>query len=416
MLPKAAIHRSSLLPEIAKRTRQIAVWAVVLTTLVGLVSCRDEQHLVKLSPPVLVVPSIALPAEITPQASNNNLDVVEHDGTLFFAFRSAPLHFASPETELHVVSGVDATAFDHEATFRFDTDLREPRFLSWNGELFLYFAVLGTDPLDFEPQGMMVSRYEGRGHWSEPAWVYEEGFIPWRAKVIDGVPYLIGYVGGENIYDPEREPIRTHWLTTADGIEWTPVVAGKPVILEGGGSEADFVILDDGTLVAVQRNEKGDDLGWGSKICRAEAGAWESWNCVGDPRKFDSPLMFRHSGRIWLVARRNLNGSGNYDLGLRDLTDIEQTNRYLVDYSLHRKRCALWQVDPVKLTVDFVVDLPSRGDTCFPSMLPVGEDSVEVYNYTSPLDGPDPVWIQGQLGDTEIDRVLVTFLESGNRR
>lgn len=372
-----------------------------------------KQSPVVVSEPVPVVPSLGLPPEVAPQASNNNLDVIEHAGDLFFAFRSAPSHFAGAETRLHVVSSRDADTWDFEATFFMGTDLREPRFLSWNGELFLFFAVLGTDPLDFEPKGMMATRREGPGRWSEPRWIGEEGFIPWRTKVLGGRPYMIGYVGGENIYDPEREPIRTHWLTTADGWDWQPVVPGKPVILEGGGSEADFVFLDDGALVAVQRNEKGDELGWGSKICRAEAGTLEDWRCIGDPRKFDSPLLFRHAGGVWLVARRNLNGSGRYDLGLRDLSPQQQTNRYLVDYSLHRKRCSLWKLDPDSLAVDFVLDLPSRGDTCFPSMVPLDGRTVEVYNYSNPLQGPDPVWIAGQLGETQIHRMTLTFRDTG---
>src|SRR5262249_50745676 len=156
--------------------------------------------------------------------------------------------------------------WQQEAVFKMGTDLREPRFLSWDGKLFLYFAVLGKDPFDFQPQGMMATRYEGPGHWSAPQRIYDDGFIPWRAKVLGGVPYLIGYVGGEAIYDPERKPIKTHWLTTSDGMDWQPVVPEQPVVLTGGGSEADFVFLDDGALVAVQRNEKGDELGWGSKI------------------------------------------------------------------------------------------------------------------------------------------------------
>jgi hypothetical protein len=364
---------------------------------------------VAMSPPEQLVPSPALPPEVVPQTSNNNLDVVEHDGELFFAFRTAPTHFASTETHLYVMSSPDGDVWQHEATFAMGTDLREPRFLSWNGQLWLFFAVLGKDPLDFEPQGTMVSRYEGPGRWSEPEPFYEKGFIPWRAKVLDGVPYIIGYVGGENIYDPARKPIYIHWLTTADGVDWEPVVPGQPVVQTGGGSETDFVFLDDGALIAVQRNEKGDELGWGSKICRAEPGALGQWQCVGDPRKFDSPLLFRQGADIWLVARRNLNGTGNYDLGLRDLTPEEQTNRYEVDYSTHRKRCSLWKVDPDLLKVDFVQDLPSKGDTCFPSMLRMTPQSVELYNYSSPVYGADLPWIGGQLNETRIYRMLLTF-------
>ena len=47
---------------------------------------------------------------------------------------------------------------------------------------------------------------------------------------------------------------------------------------------------------------------------------------------------------------------------------VDRPDEISVDVNLG---ITLWQVDPVKLTVDFVADVPSRGDTCFPSMLPV---------------------------------------------
>jgi hypothetical protein len=65
-------------------------------------------------------------------------------------------------------------------------------------------------------------------------------------------------------------------------------------------------------------------------------------------------------------------------------------------------------VDAESLEVTFVLDLPSRGDTCFASVLPRGDDAYVLYNYTSPLDAPegaaDPSWLQGQLAETRIYR------------
>jgi hypothetical protein len=44
----------------------------------------------------------------------------------------------------------DEVTWDFEAKICLGTDLREPRLLSWNGMLFLYFAVLGKDAKKFE--------------------------------------------------------------------------------------------------------------------------------------------------------------------------------------------------------------------------------------------------------------------------
>jgi hypothetical protein len=359
---------------------------------------------------VQVVPSGDLPSRARTQEANNNLDVISHKCRVYLAFRTAPDHFASAETKLYVVSSKDQESWRFEGGFSMDTDLREPRFLSYRGELFLYFGVLGTDPLDFQPQGMMVSRYLGPERWTQPEWFYQEGFMPWRTKVTDGVPYLLAYVGGENIYDVDGEPIRVHWLTTDDGFEWAPVIPDQPVVIEGGASETDFVFRDDGTLIAVSRNEAGDQqTGWGSKICRAEAGNLGDWQCVGDYKKYDSPLMFKHGNIPYLIARRNLSETGDYYLGYADQSPKDQTIAYQLDYWNHPKRTSLWRVDPENLTVELVLDFPSHGDTCFPGLLTAAEGLYEVYNYTSPLEGEDISWIDGQTGPTRIVRTGLRF-------
>ena len=75
--------------------------------------------------------------------SNNNLDVVRHQGRVYLASRLSRDHFASPDTSLLVFSSSDEQSWDFEARFTLGTDLREPRFLSYRGRLFLYFAKLG---------------------------------------------------------------------------------------------------------------------------------------------------------------------------------------------------------------------------------------------------------------------------------
>jgi len=170
-------------------------------------------------------------------------------------------------------------------------------------------------------------------------------------------------------------------------------------------------LLDDGSLIAVMRNEAGDETGWGSKICRAEAGALGDWSCVGDKKKYDSPLLFRDGDAVWLVGRRHLTETGNYDLDRDELSHEEQTLLYEIEYSLERKRCSLWRVDPETLDVAFEFDLPSKGDTCFASMLPGSSPGVvTVYNYSNPLDTEgDPSWLVGQGQPTIIYRADVVL-------
>lgn len=384
--------------------------APVGPTCTALTACPSDDAPPSLTAPITVAPSAALPPEVVSQAAHNNLDIVWHEGRLFFALRTAPSHFASTETRLYVVSTTDHVEWRFEGVFHVERDLREPRFLSLGGRLWMYFAVLGTDPLAFEPGGTQRVEYLGPGEWTAPVDAFGADFIPWRVQVHNEVAYLIGYGGGAGVYTPEGDPLEVEWLRSTDGETWAPV-GEDAVVLTGGVSETDFALLDDGAVVAVGRNEAGDADGFGSKICRAEAGALGDWRCATDPRKHDSPLVLTDGRRVWLIGRRNVTETGAYDLGLDDLPPERQWARYQADYWGKPKRCSLWEVDPDALTVEFVLDLPSAGDTCFASAVPMGARTWLVYNYSSPYENTDISWLQGQNGATHIYRTTLTLPE-----
>lgn len=354
---------------------------------------------------VQVVPGSGLPSEVTVQPSANNLDIVEHNGAFYFAFRTAPSHFASAETTLYILRSDDRITWTHESTIFMETDLREPRFLSAGDELQLFFAKLGTSSADFEPGGALVTTRGADGTWSAPADLHDDGdtFIPWRTRWFGDRAMMVGYRGGGDVYDFDELPaIEIYWLGSNNGRTWDDWVPGSGPVLVGGGSETDLAFTPDGAVVAVVRNEAGDDDGWGSKICRGEPDALADWTCAADRRKYDSPLVFEHDGRIWLIGRRNMTDSGEYDLQMRDLDHADQSIAYQLAYWNEPKRCSLWEVDPTALSVEHVLDLPSRGDTCFASILALGGDRFEVWNYSSPVDGPDVSWLEGQTGETYI--------------
>ena len=372
-----------------------------------LAACSGEVGIIEgdptLGPLIRVVPSSGLPEQVEVQPSANNLDVIEHDGETWFVFRTAPDHFASAETHLYVMRSSDKESWELSLPIFMATDLREPRFLSWDGQLILHWAVLGTDPLAFEPQGTMRSVFDGT-EWSDPEWIFEDGFIPWRTRVMDGVPTMIGYTGGEDIYDQDGMPaLEVRWLTSTDGLDWS-----GDVVWTGGGSETDFAFTEDGDVVAIVRNEAGDAEGFGSLVCRGDAATPTDWECAHDPKKYDSPLVFFDDGRIWLIGRRNVTDDGHFDLDEDSLSHEEKFLNYSVAYWQEPKRCSLWEVLPGSLEVEWVLDLPSRGDTCFASIL--GSDGeYEVWNYTSDPEGPDISWLDGQKGETWIHRQSLSF-------
>jgi len=363
---------------------------------------------------VQVVPSSALPAEVVVQPSANNLDVADHDGRLFLAFRTAPNHFANADAHLYVVSTLDEQRWDFEADFTLGTDLREPRLLAWNGRLYLYFSVLGDNPMAFEPQGIRVTERTAAGRWTEPVATWEDEFILWRARVLDGKPEIFGYRGGADLYSGDLATIEVHWLTTTDGVTLTPRIPGQAAVLTGGVSETDAAFAPDGAVIAVSRVEGADGRGFGSRICRGEPDALGNWTCVSDPKKYDSPLVFADRGRVLLIGRRNVTETGEYDLQQTNLPLQKQWLNNELAYWETPKRCALWQVDPQTLEVSWLLDLPSLGDTCFASAVSRGPGRYVVYNYSSPLEGdPNISWRDGQLGETRIYRMDLTLDPAG---
>lgn len=361
------------------------------------------------TPLVKVVPGPGFPAQVTADHSNNNLDIIDHEGRFFFAFRTGPDHFASDQTRMYIVSTTDEKTWTYETKLQLGIDVREPRFLSFKGRLFLYFASLGLDPLAFEPGHMYFTERLAEGEWSAPVSTFADGFIPWRIKVFDGKPIMIGYTGGEHIYDFTGKPLHIYLLTTKNGTDWEPLNPKREYVLESGGSETDIEFDDEGNLYAVVRNEAGDATGFGSKICRAPAADITDWTCVFDARKYDSPLLLKYGSEIYLIGRRNVTETGFYDLGRTDGDLASRAAFYQIDYWDKPKRCSLWHLDRGAMRVDFVLDFPSRGDTCFPSVVPRGENGFLLYNYSSDINGPDVSWHEGQLGNTYIYSTLLTF-------
>lgn len=356
-----------------------------------------------------IVPSEGLGIE--PMHSNNNLDVIRFGGRVYLAWRTAPDHFAGPETVIHVVSSADEVTWERETMLALGTDLREPRFLVLDGRLFLYVSVLGVNRLQFEPMGVRVTERAADGTWTPLEDIGLPGYIAWRTRTERGTPYMTAYLGGEHIYLFDGEPLSVDLLTTTDGRRWEPVDPARRTVYMGGGSEADFTLGDDGSLFGIIRNEAGDALGWGSLVCRAPAGDLAAWSCAIDPKKYDSPLMFWHDGEAYLIGRRNVTETGHYDLMRYD--DVRNTVESQLDYTLRPKRCALWRFVPEENRIAYVLDLPSGGDTCFGALI-AGDspDELVVYDYSSDLDDPATErlgWQRGQLGRTYVYRHVLRF-------
>ncbi len=378
-------------------------------SLLVVAACAPYDYVPEVGAPRFVVPSIDLPPETPAFESNNNVGIWRtEDGELLMAWRTAPTHFAGPDTHMHMVRSHDlGETWEFEATWALGTDVREPLFYEVAGTLFFTFFEGGTDSLAFEPRVMWRSERLGEGEWSAlEAWG-EEGEVPWEVQVRDGTAYLSTYWGEHYNLEAGDEPVEVRFGSSADGRTWD-----QQVVYSGGASETAFAFDGDGRLWADLRNEDGDATGFGTLLCSAEADDYFAWDCpdVSDPERHDSGRMLVHRGVPWLLGRYDVGGP--YDEGRDDLTLQEQRLEYLTSYSGRPKRTAIWSIDRDARTVDLAVELPSAGDTSFPSIVQLDEDRYLVANYTSPLDDPDITWLQGQLSDegTRIYLVEIGFV------
>jgi len=293
-------------------------------------------------------------------------------------------------------SGDDGLTWDYEHLVTVDSDVREPRFLSMNGELQLSYFEAGANPAAFEPK-YLWRVWKTKDGWSDPEKWGRDGDVMWDIKVRNGTAYMTTYDGAH--YQDDGDVYVRFW-ESENARDWS-FVDGVESVYTGGVSEVAFEFDADGNLWALGRNEDGDDSGAGSQVCYAQAGELASWDCLdqSDPERYDSPEMFRHGKDIYLLGRRDVGGpygpEGN-----------------LVSYSFRPKAFSLYQLNTASREVEWIQDLPGVGDTSFPSVRRTGTDTFLFANYTSPLDNPDITWFSAQSSElgTQIYLMDIEFL------
>jgi hypothetical protein len=366
----------------------------------------DRSYRITVSDPAPVVPSPSLPAGLEVLRSNNNLSIAMYEDRLFLAFRTSPIHFASPRARLVVLSSPDlGRTWTFETSIATGHDLREPFLLEVGGRLLLYFVELDERFYRFAALGQWRSARCGPGCWTPPESWGGPDEVTWDLKVRGGRAWMTSYRNKR--YDTQMRPIEVRFQTSSDGLDWRD--AGSGPVHRGGATETAFEFGRGGRLWAVTRNEDGDQTGFGSQVVSAEPGALADWRFPprSDPSKFDSPRMFRHGREIYLVARRNL-GPG---FGTR-FPSFSGAARKLMEwtsYSLQPKRTAIYRLDQVARRFETVVDLPSAGDTAFPSIVRLSPHEFLIANYSSAFRHTDRSWFWGQVNPTGIYFVRVRF-------
>ncbi len=333
-------------------------------------------------------------------ASNNNCDVIGFEGRTWLAFRTASVHFAAEDARLLVLSSADRVDWRLEHTVALGCDVREPRFAVIDGRLFFYYFRAGTDVFAFEPQAIQGCVLEADGRFSAPWDIHEPGYVVWRVRNRGDTAYMSVY-DGAGLYTVADRPGDVRLLRSTDGRAWEAISAA-PQITATGAEEGELCFDADGNLLATVRLEVQ-----GSLVCRAPAEDLTRWETRFSPYKLDSAVMFPSGQDFYLIARRNV--AGAFQRGSESWPASLRRGWSLARYSLTRKRTALYRIDADSLRAVPLLDFPSKGDTAFAGVLPLGDGRFWVVNYSSPLDGPDVPWLAGQLLESQLYESVLTL-------
>lgn len=369
----------------------------------------DSLYVPRLSEPLWVVPSAALPSDVRPQRSNNNVSINPFGGRLYMAFRTGPTHFASKRTGMYLVSTSDAATWRKELEFFEGRDFREPYLINVGPRQHFYSFAAGTKMTAFEPQYIDLRTMDSTGQWTGPEKVLTKGEVHWEMKHRIGRLWLSSYRGSHYAVRGEAK-VDLMLKHSTDGRTWQ-AMGDSGRVYRGGVSETTFEFDAEGNLWAVTRNEDGDATGFGSHVVFAPRDSLGTWQFPTDtdPHCYMSPHMLRHGNELYLIARRQL-GRKPFGKASRKRSMAHQRIANWVGFSLTPKTTALYRIDRKNRKVVHVMDLPGAGDTAFPSIVRLGRDRFVIANYSSPTHRRKRrSWLSGQLNRTGIYLILLEF-------
>lgn len=344
-----------------------------------------------------------LPENLHIKNTLNSSDLVKFENKYYLVVRTAPSHFASPNTITHILSSKDTVNWELDHTIAVGLDVRDQRFLVFKGKLYLHFFKAGFNPLNLEPEHMYVMRKTDK-NWSKPKSFYKPGYISFRIKTYNDKIYCSTYHVGSawsKAFKPNAK-WETRLLVSEDAENWEQL-SEKPQITSNGVSEAEFEFDKEGNIYGIARLE-----GWGGHLFSSKKGDLSKWRLVNTGNKYDSPLMFKHNEDFYLISRRNVDGVVNKAPVF--FTKKMKWFYNLARYSLTRKRTALFHFDTQKMEINHILDFPSHGDTSAPAIVKTGKDEYLVMFYSSEIkNNRDYPWIIGQLKKTRIYYCTLKF-------
>jgi hypothetical protein len=294
-------------------------------------------------------------------------DLARFGAHTYLAFRRAQRHANYPYGDVFVVRSRDLERWDVCARITSGFDDRDPKLLADGERLWLYF---GSSRLEHETDGAprekspcrtdtYVSSTLDGSAWEVPRRVCADDWL-WRpARFAEG--YFGAAYGLDRAPSP---PVREVWLYRSDdGLAWQRVVR---LVGEGRGNETALARTPDGRMLAVVRGAADETL-----VLDAAA-PFTSWRERRLAHRAHAPALAWVGGRLVLAGRdRAESGDAVTRLWALDLGD------------------------PDVAQSEWLLDLPSGGDTSYCGLVVEDEGTLLVSYYSQHEFAGEPGFVAG---------------------
>jgi hypothetical protein len=318
---------------------------------------------------------------------NENTDMIAWHGALWLVHRTALSQTLGPDSALHVYQSTDdGASFQETARIEApsDRDIRDPCFYVVGDKLFIKALTRLRPPPDesnrdtgVDTVAVGMSSPDGVT-WTPQQPIGPHGWSFWRVKQNAGVYYTAAYQDGDQ---------SVVLYTSTDGLTWTagPLVYG---ITADTPLETELQFMPNGKLLALVRTDGTDDELLGdqgrlrTQICWSDP-PYTKFDCPAwfDGQRLDGPVSFMWKGRLFVVARKHLQGTGRKRTSLFEITgDFDHGG---------------W------LSIGEWGELPSAGDTSYAGVVMTDDTHALVSWYAGDLQ-QDQAWVLAMFNLTSI--------------
>jgi hypothetical protein len=313
-------------------------------------------------------------------AHNEHTDLVRWKETLYLVHRTARTSSLGPNSSLWVYRSVDEGR-NFTPVSRIEApanrDIRAPHFYMAGNDLHMKaltrLPVSSTRDALVDTIAIAFKTTDGL-QWNSMGTIGPTGWSYWRIIERGGTLYNAAYEDGDK---------SVVLFSSQNGLTWTrgPLIYG---IAEDTPLETELIFVGDRLLALVRLDGNdaelpGDQGRLRTKVCWSNP-PYVTFDCPSElsGQRFDGPLAFYVDNRLFVVARKHLQGSG-------------------------RKRTALFELGGLDATVTIKEhgELPSAGDTAYAGQARL-EDGRRVLSWYSGDLVRDESAAAGMMGASDI--------------